>query len=337
MKIVTIRDVARQAGVSITTVSRVLNHRQAVDPQTCLRVDQTIAQLRYVRNANASNLKQRHTGFVAVILRGRRSLFLTDLAERIVALGRKTHMQFILEFIDEKADEFETARSLYLERNLRGIIFLGSNLNQREKDIVRLDLPCVFATIDASSINHSKLASVAVDNFQAGKDVCDILVSLGHRKIALIGFFGGQLDSTGQRFYGVLESMKQHGLPYDERLFKECDFTLEKAWQCTNCLMKEEQKFSALIAISDTVAIGAMKALFDHGICVPRDVSVVGFDGIEQALYTTPSLSTMKQPAEEIADITLTLLNEISRGKQGRHILLRSIWQPGDSAAQNSR
>ena len=104
MRIVTIRDVAREAGVSISTVSRVLNHREEVDPLTRENVDEVIERLNYVRNANASNLKQRHTGFVAVILRGRRNLFLTDLAERIVALGRQKHMQFLLEFIDDQAD-----------------------------------------------------------------------------------------------------------------------------------------------------------------------------------------------------------------------------------------
>ena len=88
MRIVTIRDVAREAGVSISTVSRVLNHREEVDPLTREKVDEVIDRLNYVRNANASNLKQRHTGFVAVILRGRRNLFLTDLAERRVGQAK---------------------------------------------------------------------------------------------------------------------------------------------------------------------------------------------------------------------------------------------------------
>lgn len=334
MRIVTIRDVAREAGVSISTVSRVLNHREEVDPLTCERVDEVIDRLNYVRNANASNLKQRHTGFVAVILRGRRNLFLTDLAERIVALGRQKHMQFLLEFIDDQADEFLAARSLYLERNLQGIIFLGANLHEREGQINKLDLPCVFATIDASSLKSPKVASVAVDNFGAGKDVADRLIKMGHRTIAMVGYFGQPEDSTGQRLYGVLESLQRHSIARDERLFEDCDFTLEKARQCTARLVNRQIPFSALIAMSDTVAMGAMKALHDQGVRVPEDVSVVGFDGIEQGRYCTPSLATMCQPAEDIARITVNLIRDVTSGMTGRHILLKGRWQPGGSVRE---
>lgn len=334
MRIVTIRDVAREAGVSISTVSRVLNHREEVDPLTCERVDQVIGRLNYVRNANASNLKQRHTGFVAVILRGRRNLFLTDLAEQIVALGRQKQMQFLLELIDDQADEFVAARSLYLERNLRGIIFLGSNLQGRESEINKLDLPCVFATVDASGINSSKVASVAVDNFEAGRDAADILYQMGHRRIALVGYFGEPDDSTGQRLYGVLESFKRHNIEYDERLFEDCDFTLEKARQCTARLIERALPFTALIAMSDTVAMGAMKALYDAGLGVPKSVSVIGFDGIEQGRYTTPSLASISQPAEEIARITVNLAQDVTSGIPGRHILLKGRWQPGGSVRE---
>ncbi len=334
MRIVTIRDVAREAGVSISTVSRVLNHREEVDPMTCERVDAVIDRLNYVRNANASNLKQRHTGFVAVILRGRRNLFLTDLAERIVALGRQKHMQFLLEFIDDQADEFVAARSLYLERNLQGIIFLGANLHEREEEIKGLDLPCVFATVDASGVKSPKVASVAVDNFGAGGAVADILFDMGHKNIALVGYFGQAADSTGQRLYGVVDSFRRHDIPYDERLFEDCDFTLEKARRCTARLLEKKLPFTALIAMSDTVAMGAMKALHDQGVRVPEDVSVVGFDGIEQGRYCTPSLATMCQPADEIAGITVNLILDVTTGAPGRHILLKGQWMAGGSVRE---
>lgn len=331
MRIVTIRDVAREAGVSITTVSRVLNHREEVDPGTLERVEEVIRRLSYVRNANASNLKQRHTGFVAVILRGRRNLFLTDLAERIVARGRQKNLQFLLEFIDEQDDELQAARSLYLERKLQGIIFLGANLHGREEDITRLDLPCVFTTIEASQIRSPKVASVAVDNHGAGREAADRLIEMGHKGIALVGYFGQRDDSTGRRLYGVLESLKSHGLPYDDRLFADCDFTLEKSCRRTAELIEKKIPFTALVAMSDTVAMGAMKALYDAGLRVPEDVSVLGFDGIEQGRYCTPSLATMRQPADSLASITVSLLRELTRGLPGRHVLLESEWLEGGS------
>lgn len=331
MRVVTILDVAREAGVSITTVSRVLNHPDEVDPNTAERVQGVIRRLNYVRNANASNLKQRHTGFAAVILRGRRNLFLTDLAEHIVSLGRGTRLQFLLEFIDERADEFLAARSLYLERKLSGIIFLGSNLLGREQELKRLDLPCVFATVDASGLNLNQVGSVSVDNYRAGWEAAEALYQLGHRRIAMLGYFGGEADATGRRLYGVRDYLLSHGLPFDEDLFVDCSFTLQRGWEAANELIDRRKPFSAVIAMSDTVAMGAMKALHDRGIRVPEDVSVVGFDGVEQGRFCTPSLATMCQPAQEIARITLELLGEMRAGKPGRHVLLSGLWQPGGS------
>ena len=114
-------------------------------------------------------------------------------------------------------------------------------------------------------------------------------------------------------------------------MFEDCIFTLEKARRCTAGLIDRNIPFTALIAMSDTVAMGAMKALHDKGMRVPEDVSVVGFDGIEQGRYCTPSLATICQPAEEIARITVNLIRDVTSGVPGRHVLLRGQWQPGGS------
>jgi LacI family transcriptional regulator len=331
MKIVTIRDVAREAGVSITTVSRVLNERADVDPNTRQRVQQVISRLGYLRNTNAANLKQRHTDFAAIILRGRRNVFLADLAERIMEIGREKGFRFLLEHIDERADIFEAARRLYLERKLSGLIFLGANLKDREEDVRRLDLPCVFTTVDASFMRLKRVASVAVDNFRSGQEAADQLLNRGHRRIALLGYFADRTDSSGMRLNGVLERMRQHKVPFDERLFSDCDFTMEGGWRATQALLDRQVPFTGLIAISDYVAIGAKKALFDRGLSVPRDVSIIGFDGIEQGRYCTPALATLRQPSDEISAVTIQLLGELQRGQTGRHVLLPTQWLTGGS------
>jgi LacI family transcriptional regulator len=331
MKVTTIHDVASEAGVSITTVSRVLNKREEVNFKTRARVLQVIERLRYMRNTNAANLKQRHTDFVAVILRGRRNIFLTDLAERMMDCGRQTGLQFLLEFIDERADEFLTAKRLYMERKLSGIIFLGSNLKDREEALRHLDLPCVFATVDASHLPLPKLASISVDNFQAGQHAAEQLLLMGHRQIALVGYFADIADSTGLRMNGAVESITRRGIPYDPDLFVDSDFTLETAYRAAHKLLERKKSFTALIAMSDMVAIGASKALFDIGIMVPGDVSVIGFDGIREGQYCTPSLATMVQPADELAQGTVVLLSEMLGGAPSRHVLLSSAYRPGGS------
>ncbi|MHC1786606.1 MAG: LacI family DNA-binding transcriptional regulator [Christensenellales bacterium] len=334
MKVITIRDVALEAGVSITTVSRVLNEREDVDPGTRQSVLAVIDRLHYMRNTSAANLKQRRSDFAAVILRGRRNIFLTDLAERVMYYGRESGFQCLMEFIDERADEFLAARGLYLERKLSGIIFLGSNLKNREKDIAGLDLPCVFATVDASHLALPHVSSASVDNFRSGREAADQLYRLGHRQIAMVGYFADAADSTGLRLAGVVEGLQAHGVPFDEGLFVDSDFTLQTAYRATEELLSRKKPFTALIAMSDTVAIGAGKALFDHGIRVPKDVSLVGFDGIEQGRYCTPSLATMQQPSEEIARHTVRLLTDMLRGAGGQHVLLRTSWIEGGSVRQ---
>ena len=331
MKVITIRDVAREAGVSITTVSRVLNDREDVDPRTRERVQEVIDRLKFMRNTNAASLKRRTADMSAVILRGRRNTFLTDLAERVLAFGKESGFQFLMEFIDERADEFLAARRLHLERKLTGIIFLGSNLRERQKDVKRLDLPCVFATVDASFVDIPKVASVAVDNYQSGFEAAQQLIRLGHRDIAMLGYFSDRSDSTGQRLFGARACLEHHGIAWDESLFEDCDFTMHKAWRATNALIGRKKPFTALIAMSDTVAMGAGKALYDHGIRVPNDVSLVGFDGIEQGRYCTPSLATMRQPSEEMARATVELLSELTRRQTGRHVVLASQWLEGGS------
>ncbi len=334
MRVITIRDVAREAGVSITTVSRVLNGREDVDPQTRQRVQEVIDRLKYMRNTNAASLKRRTADMSAVILRGRRNIFLTDMAERVLDYGRESGFQFLMEFIDERADEFLAARRLYLERKLTGIVFLGSNLVGRQKDVRQLGIPCVFATVDASFIDSPSVSSVSVDNYLSGFEAAEQLIRLGHRDIAMLGYFSDRADSTGQRLYGARACLQQHGIPWDEDLFEDCDFTLHKAWRATNALIARKKPFTALIAMSDTVAMGASKAMFDHGIRVPQDVSLVGFDGIEQGRYCTPSLATMRQPSEEMARATVQLLGELTRGEAGRHMVLAAQWLEGGSATQ---
>lgn len=331
MKFATIKDVAREARVSISTVSRVLNERPDVDPATKAEVLKVIKRLGYERNANASNLKHRHSSFCAVVLRGRRNLFLVDMAERILDCGRKKGLRFLIEIIDEKADEFEAVRGLYRERKLAGAVFLGSNLEGREAEIESLDFPCVFTTVEASTLKGAHVSSVSVDNYASGRLVGEKLISLKHRKIAMLGYFALGSDSTGQRLNGLRDCLIEHGIPFDKELFEESGFSLKSGYEACRRLLSRRQDFTALFAISDLIALGARKALFDRGLRVPEEVSLIGFDGIEQALYSIPPLSTFSQPSDSMAESTVELLLAGISGKPGQHILLPSTFEEGAS------
>ncbi|MDR0896780.1 MAG: LacI family transcriptional regulator [Oscillospiraceae bacterium] len=329
MRVITIRDIAQKAGVSISTVSRVLNDRPDVDIETRKRVLEIVRKYQYTQNTNARNLKQKSVPFIAVIVRGRMNIFLTGIAERILELGRSAPYQYILEFIDETADEFEAARRLYAERHLAGIIFLGSDIVGHESDIRGLNLPCVFATIEGQSLPN--VSSVSVDNRAAAHSLADMLFDLGHRRIAFVGYKGGATDSTGLRHAGVMDAYAAHGLPFDEGLFAPSDFSTENARLATEALLDAGRPFTAVVAISDMVALGVIKALGDWGLKVPDDVSVVGFDGIEISQYFMPPLTTMRQPSEQIAEISVRLIDQALADAAYEHVTVIAELLPGGS------
>lgn len=327
MRVVTIRDVASLSGVSISTVSRVLNGRPDVDAATRERVLAVVQQHGYTQNTNARNLKQRSVDFVAVVVRGRFNFFLTHIAEAILAYGKGCPFQFLLEFIDEKADEFEAARRLYAERRLTGVIFLGSNTIGRGEDIRRLNVPCVFATIEADGMPN--VSSVSVDNRACARRAVDALFHLGHRRIAFAGYQGEPGDSIGRRFAGFIDAHTARGLSFDPALFAHADFSMASAHGATQALLARGAPFTGLFAISDTVALGAIKALSESGLRVPLDVSVVGFDGIEVAQFCLPPLTTIRQPADLIARRSVSLMCAALEHGVHEHVTVEAEWLSG--------
>lgn len=327
MRVITIRDIAQQAGVSISTVSRVLNNRPDVQSETRERVMRVVEKYNYTQNNNARNLKQRSMDFIAIIVRGRRNIFLTSIAERILEIGSKGPIKYLLRFIDEKADEFESARQLYAERRLCGVIFLGSNTFGQETDIERLGIPCVFTTIEAPPL--AGVSSVSVNNYTCGRMAADYLFSLGHRRIAYAGAQSN--DSTGKRFFGLKESYAVHGEPFDETLFIHSYFSLDGAYNAATELLSRTRNFTALFAASDTIALGAIRALNEQGLSVPGDVSIVGFDGIEIGQYSQPRLTTISQPVDLLAQKSAELMERALDGGPGEHLLLDAEFIIGGS------
>ena len=163
MKIYTIRDIAKLAGVSVTTVSRVLNQRPDVSRETQEKVRRVMAECHFVGNANARGLKQADSDLVIIIIRGRRNPFLNALAECMIQCHPAGKTAFVPEYIDEQADEFHHALTLMHERRVSGVIFVGSRIDERCAVLKDVTIPMVFATVSTLGTPMERASSVAID------------------------------------------------------------------------------------------------------------------------------------------------------------------------------
>lgn len=334
MKVYTIKDIASMAGVSVTTVSRVLNHRPDVNSATRERVEQIIRDTHFVGNTNARGLKQGNE-VVAVVIRGRSNPFLSSLAEAILERADTVPDNIITEYIDERGDEFQTALRMTRQNHVKGLIFVGSLIDDRVAAIRTLDVPMVFTTVNAESAALPRASSVAVDDRHMGRQVAEELLNLGHRKIAVFGSNPVAGDSLAMRFQGFCEAFADRGLTYDRTLFRESRFSFEAGYETAKAFFAERKDATALFAMSDTVAVGAVRALKDLGKSVPEDVSVVGFDGIEVARFSVPRLTTVEQPVDEIARRSVNLLLDMmEKGAAPRHILVEAALRIRESASR---
>jgi len=298
MKPLTIRDIARLSGCSVTTVSRVMNHKPDVSASTRARVEEVLRQQQFVGNANARGLKQAGSEAVAVILRGRGSVFMGDVAEAIVSRAAGSGVPWLIEYIDEWADEVTAALRLSRERPLAGLVFVGGHIDGRYKALEALTLPLVFVTVSAEGTPLRRAASV----FGGGA--------------------GGQAgDSLSLRYQGALDAHRALGLSFDPRLYVPTRFTLDSACRAARKHFTAFPDTDAAFCMSDLVALGVIRALHEMGLKVPEDVSVIGVDGMELGQYYIPRLSTIVQPVEELAGNTVRVMRDMmENGGPARHI-----------------
>ncbi len=325
MKIYTIKDIAQKAGVSVTTVSRVLNHRPDVNQATREKVEQVMAACHFVGNANARGLKQTDGDLVAIIIRGHQNPFLNALAETILQYTKDCKAAFLTEYIDEKADEFQTALRLLHEKRVNGFIFVGSRIDERAKAIASLDLPMVFTTVNAEQARLSHAASVSIDDRAMAREVTKALLDRGHTKIAVFGASRADGDNLAQRYQGAKDAFRNAGLTFDESRYVETRFSLKGAYDCAKTFFADKADTTAVFAMSDTVAMGVIRALQDMGKRVPEDVSVFGFDGVEMGKYFIPRLSTVEQPVDELAQQSVLVLTDmLEHGVAPRHVVVEA-------------
>ena len=305
----TIKDLAAQTGYSVGTVSRVLNNQPHVSDLAREVILRAAEESGFQLNTNAKELKQQHGNSILVVVKGRTNDLFADLIEVIQTNLIQTSYPLILDYIDETDNEVRRAVQLSREKKPLGILFLGGNRDHFLEDFHQISLPCVLVTNDATDLPFPNLSSVACDDMQASRMVIRDLVKFGHRKIVVIGGNREKSDTTRLRYEGCLSAFREHGIPFDPELdYETTRFSFEDGYRAAKSQLQRNSGFTAVFAMADTMAIGAIRALQDSGKRVPEDISGVGFDGRTIGEYTIPRLSTVEQPVALLAEQSLNLL-----------------------------
>lgn len=306
---VTIKDIARESGYSVSTVSRVLNHRNDVSPDAKKKIEKVVAAYNFVPNNNAKHLKQSNSKSIGVLVKGIQNMLFASIVEEIQCMIENTDYTLIVSYLDEDADEVEQAVLLCRERKPLGLLFLGGNPEYFKKEFAQVDVPCVLVTNLADQMDFPNLSSVATDDIAAAKCAVDALFDAGHTKI---GILGGDIEksyTSHQRFIGCQQSFLEHDTVFvPEKSYEKARFSYDSAYRSMKRLIARCPDITAVFAMSDVMAIGVIRALRDLEYRVPEDVSVIGFDGTALAEYYNPKLATIKQQYQTLATRSVEIL-----------------------------
>lgn len=317
----TIKDLAKKTGYGVATISRVLNNHPNVSEKTRQTILKAVEESGFQINDNARQLKQQHATSILVVVKGTSNEMFSELVESIQSLVAQTSYPLMVDYMDEDGNEVLRAIRLCREKKPLGILFLGGNSQNFQRDFQKIDIPCVLVSNDASAHSFPNLSSVSTDDRQAARCAMDSLIALGHRKFAIVGGDREQSDTSRLRYEGCIQSLQNHCIDFDpDRDYRGVRFSYQDGYDAVNALLSDGRQFTALFAAADVMAIGAIRALRDHGLRVPEDVSVVGFDGLPLGSFLVPQLTTVAQSVELMARRSVEiLLSCIEEGNTARH------------------
>ncbi|MCM3634197.1 LacI family DNA-binding transcriptional regulator [Paenibacillus camelliae] len=321
MASLTIIDIAKICGVGVTTVSRAINNHPDISEETKAMIMKVVKENNYVPNNNARNLKRTASKTIAVLIKGINNPFFIRMIDLFEKGIQQKKYSFILHRVYEHQDEIDVANELIKEKKLKGIIFLGGYLSHSKEKLEKLTVPYVLCTVGLSSeFDNYNYSYVSIDDYAESYKMVDYLCKQGHQRIAIIS--ASMRDrSIGQlRYLGYKQALEDHGIALDEQLIRPMkshleSYSMENGYAVTKEMIDEGIDFSAIYAISDSMAIGASKALLEAGISIPEQCAVAGFDGLDMAYYYHPSITTIEQPIAEMAEEAIKIIFDLIHKK----------------------
>jgi LacI family transcriptional regulator len=321
----TITDVAELAGVSIKTVSRVLNQEPGVHERTREQVLKVVAELKYRPKLSARSLAGARSFLIGLLYYDPSAVFVGGVQQGATLRCREAGYHLVVESLHNDAPDLEQQiERMVLALRPDGMV-LTPPLCDNPKVLAALHAtatPCVLVSPghDAATRVQAELPSVGMDDLRAAEEVTNLLISLGHTRIAHIKGAADQA-AAGQRYQGFCKAMEQHKLPVDPELVFQGAFTFDSGVEGAHQLLSRRVRPTAVFAANDDMALGVLAAAQRLGLAVPKDLSIVGFDDSQAAGLVWPPLTTVRQPMAEMARAAVEMLISPPPGPAPHRIL----------------
>jgi len=306
----TIVDVAEQAGVSIKTVSRVLNHEPGVQEKTREQVLKVVAELKYRPKLSARSLAGARSFLIGLLYYDPSAAFVAGVQQGATLRCREAGYHLVVESLHNDAPDIDTQ----VERMVAALrpdgMVLTPPLCDNPKVLKALresQTPCVLMSPGKPARGQAQLPSVRMDDVHAAEEVTNLLISLGHERIAFIKGAPDQAASS-LRYQGFVNAMKAHQLAIDPELVQPGDFTFQTGVEGAHQLLSRRVRPTAVFASNDDMALGVLAAAQRLGLAVPADLSIAGFDDSPAASLVWPPLTTVRQPVDQMARAAVDML-----------------------------
>ena len=305
MKYITLRMVAKRAGVSVNTASRAINNKPDINEETKKKVLKVAQELGYVRNATAVALRTRKTGTIGVVIADNRNPFYAEVLNGIEEASRKKNYHIILANTQRDYKKEEEAINLLLAKRVDGLLI--TPVQDRDDDIknlIKANIPFVVVGRDFENI---EVDSIYNDEVKGGFLATEYLIKKGHKKIALIDGFLYKSPAKG-RLEGYKRALNKYRIPLDDSLISVGDINIEDGHERTKEMLEKNLDFTAIFAYNDMMAFGAMQALKEKSLRIPEDIGLVGYDDIPFSSLISPPLTTIRLKKQDLGVESVKLL-----------------------------
>jgi LacI family transcriptional regulator len=312
---VTIREVASRAGVSIATVSRVFNNSDPVDEGTRQRVKKAATELRYIPNVLGRSLSMRRTDSIGLLLPDLFGEFFSEVIRGCDQTAQKNHYQLLVSSSHNNRNQIEAALRMMRGR-VDALVIMSPHI---DAETLTENLPRTLPVLLLDCrVESNGFDSLNIDNEQGAAAMTNHLISHGHRRIAIIKGTEGNVDAA-ERLRGYSTAMREAGIPPDERLQVAGEFTEASGYDAARALLAVVPRPTAIFASNDSMAIGALSALRDHGMQIPGDMALAGFDDVPIGSYLSPALSSVHVGINNLGIKAIETVLHAVRNKNAHH------------------